>query len=118
MRRRKDVLLPIELSILDTARELTVRGRPVFHGFGIAGEMQDRDGAKRLVGHGTLYRALERLEERGLLRSWWEDPQEAALARRPVRRLYEITAEGEAELARAARWVVVEGVRTLGAAEA
>jgi DNA-binding PadR family transcriptional regulator len=40
----------------------------------------------------TLYKALGRLEEFGLLSSHWEDP--AAAEGRPRRRLYELTGHG------------------------
>jgi DNA-binding PadR family transcriptional regulator len=49
---------------------------------------------KLLTAQGTLYRALNRLERDGLLESRWEDASEAAKARRPLRRLYRITAGG------------------------
>jgi DNA-binding PadR family transcriptional regulator len=48
-----------------------------------------------LTAHGTLYRALERLEKAGLLSSRWEDPEAAAREQRPRRRLYLINAAGE-----------------------
>lgn len=49
------------------------------------------DGSGRLIGHGTLYKALARLEDMGLLTSQWEqEPPD----HRPRRRLYELTAEG------------------------
>jgi PadR family transcriptional regulator, regulatory protein PadR len=100
MRRRRDTLIPIESAILEAAQERSLKGSPTFHGFGIARQIQDNQGARRLTGYGTLYRALERLESRGLLRSWWEDPAAAARERRPMRRLYELTADGAAELVR------------------
>jgi DNA-binding PadR family transcriptional regulator len=61
----------------------------------MAREISDRDGARSLVAHGTLYRALARLEIRGLLATRWEDPRIAAAERRPRRRMYRVTAEGE-----------------------
>lgn len=50
---------------------------------------------------GTVYPALERLERRGLARSHWEDAAVAREQKRPPRRYFEITEEGEAELIRA-----------------
>jgi DNA-binding PadR family transcriptional regulator len=47
---------------------------------------------------GTVYRALSKLEERGLLRSQWEPANEALREKRPRRRYYEVTSRGEAEL--------------------
>ncbi len=93
MRRKKGSLIPIERALIAAA--LDVPGRGEFHGYAIAKEMLDREGARRLTGHGTLYRALDRLEEAGLLASRWEDPLIAADQGRPRRRLYQLTAAGE-----------------------
>ena len=52
---------------------------------------------------GTVYPALRRLEEQGLLRSKWE--REAATQRdgRPTRKYYEVTKAGRAALAEAVK---------------
>lgn len=81
-------------------------GRSTFHGFGLAQTMREQSGSRSLTGHGTLYKALGRLEEFGLLSSRWEDA--AAPEGRPRRRLYELTGEG----ARAAEGAVA--ARTTG----
>lgn len=47
---------------------------------------------------GTIYPALRRLEDQGLLRSRWEAEEKAREAGRPRRRLYALTGEGEAAL--------------------
>jgi len=95
VRRKKGVLIPIEAAILRCAVELQRRGEPEFHGFFIAKELRDRDEARRLTAHGTLYKALDRLEKAGFVRSRWEDPEAAASERRPRRRLYQVTGLGE-----------------------
>jgi DNA-binding PadR family transcriptional regulator len=100
-RRKAGTLLPIELSILDSAIELRVRGAPYFHGFMIAKEIKERDNARLLTAHGTLYKALDRMEKSGLLASEWEDPVTAANEGRPRRRFYSVTAAGEAAAAEA-----------------
>ena len=100
-RRKTGTLIPIELSILDTAIELRVRGAPYFHGFMIAREIKEREHARLLTAHGTLYKALDRMEKSGLLTSEWEDPGVAAHEGRPRRRFYSVTAAGEAALVRA-----------------
>jgi PadR family transcriptional regulator, regulatory protein PadR len=74
-------------------------GDATFHGFGLARTMRERRGARSLTAHGTLYKALGRLEDFGLLKSRWEDASAAAEGR-PRRRLYELTGEG-ARVARA-----------------
>ncbi|HEX2028945.1 MAG TPA: PadR family transcriptional regulator [Nitriliruptorales bacterium] len=95
MRRKPGQLLPLELDILDAALDLRRRGEGEFHGFAIAQRIRDRHGARQLTAHGTLYKALGRLEERGLVVSRWEDPQVALDEGRPVRRLYTVTGAGE-----------------------
>ena len=51
----------------------------------------EQSASRALTAHGTLYKALGRLEEFGLLGSRWED---AAPEGRPRRRLYELTGQG------------------------
>jgi PadR family transcriptional regulator len=91
-RRKPGTLLPLETEILGVALSLQRRGRPTFHGFALAQTMREQRGSRALTGHGTLYKALGRLEEFGLLSSRWEDP--AAAEGRPRRRLYELTGQG------------------------
>ena len=52
---------------------------------------------------GTAYPALRRLEKAGLLRSRWENEEEAHADARPKRRIYELTAAGAAALPAAER---------------
>jgi DNA-binding PadR family transcriptional regulator len=101
MRRKAGVLLPIELSILEAAIELRVRGAKYFHGFMMAKELRDRLDARLLTAHGTLYKALDRLRKLEFLESEWEDPAAAADEGRPRRRFYSVTAAGEAALVQA-----------------
>lgn len=101
MRRKAGSLIPVEVSILQAALELRARGRPQFYGFLIARELKAREDAKLLTAYGTLYRALDRLRKAGLLESEWEDPTTAETEGRPRRRLYRITATGQAALAQA-----------------
>ena len=101
MRRKKDTLLPIEVWILQSGIDLAIRGTPHFHGFLIAKKIKDREDARFLTAHGTLYKALDRLQKTGLLESEWEDPLVGAQEGRPRRRLYHVTAAGEAALVKA-----------------
>jgi DNA-binding PadR family transcriptional regulator len=50
---------------------------------------------------GTVYPALRRLEKAGLLKSVWEDEDEAHADGRPRRRTYELTPSGAGALPRA-----------------
>jgi PadR family transcriptional regulator PadR len=91
-RRKPGTLLPLETEILELALTLFRSGHATFHGFGLAQTMREQSASRSLTAHGTLYKALGRLEEFGLLTSRWEDP--AAVEGRPRRRLYELTGEG------------------------
>ena len=101
MRRRAGTLLPLEIAILSTGNDFTGPSRPGFHGFAIAKLIRERSGARLLTAHGTLYKALRRLEKGGLLSSHWEDPLVAEEASRPRRRFYQVTGAGERALAAA-----------------
>ncbi len=101
MRRKPGILLPIELSFLTAGLELRLQGASEFHGFMIAKEIKERNEAKRFVTQGTLYRALNRMANAGLLASRWEDPEISEREGRPRRRLYEVTVAGEQALAKA-----------------
>ena len=91
-RRKPGTLLPLETEILGAALSMFRSGHATFHGFGLAQTMREHSGSRALTGHGTLYKALSRLEKLGLLSSRWEDP--AAVEGRPRRRLYELTGQG------------------------
>lgn len=92
--KRKANRRPVEQAICVSARALRRRGIEAFHGYLIAREIKELADARRLTAYGTLYRALARLEQMGLLTSAWEDPMIAADAGRPRRRLYSITEDG------------------------
>ncbi|MCW2706780.1 MAG: PadR family transcriptional regulator, regulatory protein PadR [Frankiales bacterium] len=96
-RRRADVLLPLEESVLEVGLGRAQRGEPDFHGFALAEEVDD--GHRSLTAHGTLYKVLDRLETRGLLVSRWESDEEYD-GGRPRRRLYRVTADAAVALAR------------------
>ena len=93
--------MPIEISILGTGLEIKAHSLQGFHGFMISKKIKDRDGARLLTAHGTLYKALSRMEKAGLLESDWEDPLIAAEEGRPRRRLYNVTSAGKLALAKA-----------------
>ena len=100
MRRKPGAILPIEESILSRALELNRSGAGDFHGFAMAKQLTETGDARKLIAHGTLYKALSRMEKAGLLESRWEDPQLAADEGRPLRRLYRITGAGEVAYSR------------------
>jgi len=88
-------LLPLEVAILGVAIDIRGEEKGEFHGYQAARLLKEREEAKMLTAHGTLYKALERLQVGGLLESRWEDPDTAANEERPRRRFYKITAAGE-----------------------
>src|SRR5690349_23953981 len=98
-RRKPGTLLPLETEILGVALAMRGVGQADFHGFGLAHAMREQGGSRALTGHGTLYKALGRLEEFGMLSSTWEDA--AAAEGRPRRRLYALTGPGAVAAERA-----------------
>jgi DNA-binding PadR family transcriptional regulator len=101
MRRKPGQLLDLEVAILSVMVDAEGTQATEVHGFALAQRLADQSGSRRLTGHGTLYKALGRLEGSGLLESRWEEPQRAEAEGRPRRRLYRVTAAGSAALARA-----------------
>jgi len=98
VRRKPGSLVPLELAICDAAASLRADGHDEFHGYQIAKTIGDASSRRLLTAYGTLYRALGRLEKMGLLQSRWEDPAIPARENRPGRRLYTLTATGDAAL--------------------
>jgi DNA-binding PadR family transcriptional regulator len=101
MRRKPGQLLDLEVGILSVMVDAGQTAAPEVHGFALAQRLADQSGSRRLTSHGTLYKALGRLEDAGLLESHWEDPERAEAEGRPRRRLYRVTLEGNAALTRA-----------------
>ncbi|MGX5695707.1 PadR family transcriptional regulator [Agromyces soli] len=95
-RRRSGVLLPLEVDILAAGMDMQA-DEGGFYGFGVARAIAE-GGQRGLTAHGTLYKALARMADRGLLESEWEAPERAELEGRPRRRLYRVTAAGAAAL--------------------
>ena len=70
------------------------------HGHGIAMAIQTRSGDTLLVDHGSLYPALQRLEQRALIRGSWGTSENKRRAR-----FYSLTTTGQKQLAvEAGRW--------------
>lgn len=101
VRRKPGQLIPLEIALLEAAVALKRRGELTFHGYSLAKTIKTASEARTLTAHGTLYRALHRLEKAGLVEGFWEDPAEAAAEDRPRRRLYRLTALADVALARA-----------------
>lgn len=103
MRRKPGSLLPLEVAILRAGLDLRENGEREFHGYLVASKLREREKARMLTAHGTLYKALNRLQKAGLLTSEWEDPLIAAEQQRPRRRLYTVCAAGERAVIEAER---------------
>ena len=72
MRRKANGLVPNEELLLTTALTLTRKGQGEFHGYALR-ELWQSDGAEpATMNYATLYRCLDRLEERGLLESHYD----------------------------------------------
>lgn len=97
-RRKPGTLLPLEIGILAACLDA---GQAGSHGFALAKAMADRGDTRKLTATGTMYRALHRLQDAGLVESWWEDPESATESGRPRRRLYRLTPEGGVALSAA-----------------
>jgi PadR family transcriptional regulator, regulatory protein PadR len=108
-RRKAGTLLPLELRILESGLDMQRGGDP-FHGFALAAELARGDDARPLSAHGTLYKALGRLAESGLLVAEWEDPAISEREGRPRRRLYTVTPDGAVALAAARAAAPVTGM--------
>ena len=76
---------------LDLLLLSVLAGRPA-HGYAVISALRERSAQEFTLPEGTVYPALHRLEGAGLLRSYWAEQA----GRR--RRLYELTASGEAAL--------------------
>lgn len=94
MRRKAGTLTPIEAELLEAAIELHIGNNAEFHGWQLAKARDGVDEHRRPIAFGSLYRALDRLEQFGYLSSRLEDAAVAEAERRPRRRLYQVTALG------------------------
>jgi DNA-binding PadR family transcriptional regulator len=102
MRRKPGTLVPLEVAILTVAVSRAATDQPDLHGFELAKLIAGHERSGTLLAHGTLYKALNRLAESGMLTADWEDPAIALSHGRPRRRLYRITIRGEQAAASAA----------------
>jgi DNA-binding PadR family transcriptional regulator len=85
--------MDLEYDILVAVVEITAAHEDAY-GFGIARTLAGSESTDALVGHGTLYKALARLVDRGLLTAQWEETPPDDSPVRPRRRLYAVTGEG------------------------
>lgn len=86
--------MPLEIDICLCAVQLLKADVAEFHGYEMAKELARSHDRQSLAAYGTLYRALARLVDMGLMESRWEDPMIAAQENRPLRRFYTLTIAG------------------------
>ena len=91
MFRKAGTLIPLERRLLEAASRHGLSG---VYGFALAQELAGEEGTTKLVAHGTMYKALDRLRRAGLLDAGWEDADAAAESGRPRRKIYRLTATG------------------------
>jgi PadR family transcriptional regulator, regulatory protein PadR len=63
------------------------------YGYELAKEMELKSGNALQVREGTLYPALHKLEQKGLIEAYWEEQTKG-----PARKYYKITREGQVVL--------------------
>lgn len=90
MKRRKNGLVPNEIRVLICALQL-MPSSPSFHGYALRTLWDETEDSPRSMSYATLYRCLDRLEERGLLDSHIDDDPDRPS--RP-RRMFTLTGEG------------------------
>jgi PadR family transcriptional regulator, regulatory protein PadR len=83
----RDTIGPFEYELLAT---LMIQPRDAY-GLTIRDRIAER--AERNISLGAVYTALDRLERKGMVWSWWGEPTEERGGRR--KRLYKIEAPGE-----------------------
>ena len=104
----RDALLQGTLDLL----VLRILALGPYHGQAIARVIQQRSGDTLLVDHGSLYPALQRLEDRGWIRGSWGTSENNRRAR-----FYSLTAAGRKQFVNeAGRWqrLVQSMARVLG----
>src|SRR5688572_26784302 len=99
MRPKGQVLVPLEEAILAIGLYLHQTGEREFYGFQIARMLAEAEGARNLIGRGTLYKALDRLRRAGFVTAQWESSVVADRAGRPRRKFYQVTPAGAKALA-------------------
>lgn len=93
MRRRStDHLVPNEELTLLAALELYDKGVHALHGYLLAGQLRQIPSSRRAMAYSTVYRCLDRLEERGLVEAW--NGPDTGPSGGPPRRHFALTQKG------------------------
>ncbi len=92
VRRKDNQLVRNERIILAAGLALSSRGDTRFHGYSLTELWKASDGQRNVMNYATMYRCLNRLEERGLLESDYEQRETSG----PPRRMFSMTGKGRA----------------------
>lgn len=93
MRRRSvDHLVPNEQRTLRAAWQLHEQGNEQLHGYLLARQLKNRDDGAPVMAYSTVYRCLDRLEQRGLI-----ETRESQASGGPPRRSFRLTERGRSE---------------------
>jgi len=91
MRRKANGLVPNEELLLTTALALTREGKNEFHGYALR-ELWETEGSKpATMNYATLYRCLDRLQERGLFTANYDIETKNG---GPPRKMFKLTGAG------------------------
>ncbi len=91
VRRKDNQLVRNERIILTAAAGLLRRGDRSFHGYSLTELWKASDEKSNVMNYATMYRCLNRLEERGFLTSEYEQREASG----PPRRMFTLTGEGQ-----------------------
>jgi PadR family transcriptional regulator, regulatory protein PadR len=90
----KDCLVPRDIGPFEFEILATLLAQPRdAYGLTIRDRIKERSSTGHGPSVGAIYTALERLERKGLVSSWWGEPTEERGGRR--KRLYKVEAPGE-----------------------
>jgi PadR family transcriptional regulator PadR len=86
-RPRPGYVFELDARILFEGRKIQLEGADSFYGLQVANRLR--------IEKISVYRALRRLTELGLVDRWWEDQDLASAEGRPRRRLYSVNQHGQ-----------------------
>ncbi len=90
LRRKNNQLVRNERIVLGAAMALSTRGDDRFHGYALTELWNSSGDEQSIMNYATMYRCLNRLEERGMLTSEVEQRETSG----PPRRMFTLTGDG------------------------
>lgn len=95
VRRKNNQLVRNERIVLSAAMALSTRGDTRFHGYSLTELWKSAGNERSIMNYATMYRCLNRLQERGMLTSEYEQRETSG----PPRRMFTLTGDGVAAAA-------------------